>query len=235
MSDWRTDAGVLRGEAYRDSGKLRARASLYDFNEDGFELVPWVLGHVPWPVDGVLLDVGCGPGRYLAEVGGGVGLDLSLGMAREATAVAHTVQGDAQRLPFAHGSVARVLAPHMLYHVPEPALAVAEWRRVLRPGGEAVVVLNDAGHLAELRAQVDGHVGEALLTHEAVPLLESEFDEVVLHPHAGRLLVTDADAVAAYVDSLGASSDQARRWAEAEIASHGHAGIHRRLTTLVAR
>jgi SAM-dependent methyltransferase len=224
-------------DPYADSSRLRARASIYAYNEGGFDLLSWVLGAVDWPVDGPVLDVGCGPGRYLAEVGGGIGLDLSMGMVREATAVdgVSAVQGDAQALPFADGTVARVLAPHMLYHVPEPARAVAEWRRVLRPGGEAVVVLNDAGHLAELRAHVDADQVEAVLTHDAVPLLEAEFDEVVLHAQEGRLLVTDAEAVAAYVDSTGAPSDRARAWAEAEIATHGNAEIHRRLTTIVAR
>jgi hypothetical protein len=128
----------------------------------------------------------------------------------------------------------------MLYHVPQPARAVAEWRRVLRAGGEAVVVLNDVGHLAELRDRVPGHRGEALLTHEAVPLIEAEFDSVVLHPHDGRLQVTDAEAVAAYVASLRAlhgvgDIDSARAWAEQEIQRRGHCEIHTRFTTLVAR
>jgi SAM-dependent methyltransferase len=228
---------VMAGDdAYADSGRLMARASIYAYDESGFELLPWVLGHVPWPVDGLVLDVGCGPGRYLAETGGGIGLDLSLGMVREAGAVDGVlgVQGDAAALPAADGSIARILAPHMLYHVPEPARAVAEWRRVLRSGGEAVVVLNDAGHLAELRAHAEGQV-EALLTDEAIPLLEAVFDEVEVHPHVGRLLVTDAAAVTAYVDSTGRPSDRARDWAQAEIDVHDHVEIHSRFSTLVAR
>jgi SAM-dependent methyltransferase len=226
---------------------------MYDYNEGGFELLPWVLSTVPWPVDGPVLDVGCGPGRYLEAAGGGVGLDLSLGMAQEAGRIpgVAAVQGDVQRLPVASGSVARVLAPHMLYHAPDPAGAVAELRRVLRRGGEAVVVLNDAGHLRELRSQVEEACGEALpwealLTEDAVPLLDAEFDEVDRHPTVGRLLVTDPEAVAAYVGTLASLRgsrgrpwdevvDHTRRWAAEQVEAHGHAAIHSRFSTLVAR
>ena len=39
---------------------------------------------------------------------------------------------------------------HMLYHVPEPARAVAEAARVLRPGGVLLVATNSRRHLAEM-------------------------------------------------------------------------------------
>jgi SAM-dependent methyltransferase len=253
VSDPRTDRARLQEEAYADSGRVQARASIYAFNEDGFELLPWVLGTVTWPCPGPLLDVGCGWGQYLGAAGGGIGLDLSLGMAQEAGRLPGvvTLQADVAALPVAAGSVARVLAPHMLYHVADPARAVAELRRVLRADGEAVVVLNDEGHLAELRGQVEVACGrplrwEALLTHEAVPLLDACFDEVEHRLHAGRLLVSDPEAVATYVDSLEAIQgtetrpwsqvvDHARVWAAGEIAEHGHVEIETRFSTLVAR
>ena len=47
----------------------------------------------------------------------------------------------------------------MLYHVPDIALAAAEARRVLRPGGVFVAVTNGRAHLAELRTLVEAAVG----------------------------------------------------------------------------
>ena len=61
---------------------------------------------------------------------------------------------DATALPLRDGVADLALAPHMLYHVPDPADALRELRRVTRPGGRVVIVLNGAGHLRELRAAV---------------------------------------------------------------------------------
>ncbi len=58
---------------------------------------------------------------------------------------------DATALPLRDGVADLALAPHMLYHVPDPADALRELRRVTRPGGRVVIVLNGAGHLRQLR------------------------------------------------------------------------------------
>ena len=46
---------------------------------------------------------------------------------------------DARRLPFADASFDVVLSAHMLEHLADPGLALAEMRRVLRPGGRIVL------------------------------------------------------------------------------------------------
>jgi ubiquinone/menaquinone biosynthesis C-methylase UbiE len=101
-----------------------------------------------------LLDVGCGTGRFLAAIRtsfGSVataGLDLSpfyLAEARRAlrrwpdTAL---VRGQAETLPAADGSVDLITSVYLLHEVPDAVRAriVAEFARVLRPGGRAVVV-----------------------------------------------------------------------------------------------
>jgi len=102
------------------------------------------------------LDVGCGPGSYLALVRRdhpgvqAVGCDLSPGMAAEASAHASTVVGDAAVLPFPPSTFDAVIAPHMLYHCPDIAAAARELRRVLRDGGAMVAVTNGDDHLREL-------------------------------------------------------------------------------------
>ena len=47
--------------------------------------------------------------------------------------------GDAHHLPFADGSVDVVHAHQVLQHVPGPVRALAEFRRVTRPGGTVAV------------------------------------------------------------------------------------------------
>ena len=109
-----------------------------------------------------ILDVGCGNGRYLDQLrkvrhsGPVVGMDLSAGMlsgVKAAYLEQALAQGDAAKLPFRDGCADVALAMHMLYHVPSPERAVAELRRVVRPGGRALVILNGRDGLAECYAQ----------------------------------------------------------------------------------
>jgi SAM-dependent methyltransferase len=102
--------------------------------------------------DDPVLDVGCGPGlelRALSEAAGlGVGIDRSATMTAAAVVNAPSAvvgRADAQRLPFAAGSFAACHARAVLVHVPEPARAVAEMARCLRPGGRLALSEPDQG------------------------------------------------------------------------------------------
>jgi demethylmenaquinone methyltransferase/2-methoxy-6-polyprenyl-1,4-benzoquinol methylase len=100
-----------------------------------------------------VLDVGCGPGRSLKplalEVGPDgrvVGVDSSTGMVRRAGERARTltvdceaVRADAETLPFPDGSFDRAYTTLALSAMADVDGAVAEVRRVLRPGGRFVV------------------------------------------------------------------------------------------------
>lgn len=44
-------------------------------------------------------------------------------------------------LPFVDGTFDRLIATHVLEHIPEPHLALAEWVRVLKPGGTLSLIL----------------------------------------------------------------------------------------------
>ena len=96
-----------------------------------------------------VLDLGCGTGRHslwLASAGATVtGVDFSEGMLEEARAkpgaeavrfLAHDLQ---QPLPFAAGSFDMVVSGLVLEHLGALGAFFAEARRVLRPGGRAVV------------------------------------------------------------------------------------------------
>jgi SAM-dependent methyltransferase len=102
-----------------------------------------------------LLDLGCGGGRHSAEAarrGATVfAVDMSapdLKAARDRLAevdpeATHSVavRGDALRLPFADGSLDRVIIAEVLEHIPGDEAAMAEIARVLRPGGLVAVTV----------------------------------------------------------------------------------------------
>jgi SAM-dependent methyltransferase len=109
-----------------------------------------------------LLDVGCGPGDAaiaLAEAMAGrgqvVGVDASQVMVDEANhraemagvAAAFRV-GDAQSLEFDDDSFDGCRSERTLQWLTEPQLALAELRRVTRPGGTIVVIDTDWGTFA---------------------------------------------------------------------------------------
>ena len=85
---------------------------------------------------------------------------------------------DARALPLRDASVGALVAIHVLGHLDEPAAALAEWARVLRPGGALVLEVFEAGDARsregaglpnhffaadELRALLAGWRGEVAL------------------------------------------------------------------------
>ncbi len=97
---------------------------------------------------GRVLEVGCGTGRWLAELqplaGQVFGLDLSRGMLRRAQErglpQVALAQGQGGELPFASGSLAMLYSVNALHHFPRPQAYIAEARRLLRPGGVLSVI-----------------------------------------------------------------------------------------------
>ncbi|MDU0478309.1 methyltransferase domain-containing protein [Staphylococcus chromogenes] len=109
---------------------------------------------VPLEAHPAIVEVGAGTGYYLAhalddvENSRGVGLDVSVAAAKR---LAHchpragAIVADAwSRLPFLDNSVDVIVVAF----APRNA---AEFARILKPGGEVVVLTADRGHLSELR------------------------------------------------------------------------------------
>jgi ubiquinone/menaquinone biosynthesis C-methylase UbiE len=107
-----------------------------------------------------VLEVGCGAGHLLARLPAGraVGIDLAdslLARTRKRLGTrAALAQGDAGSLPFAAGSFDRVYCSEVLEHLVDPGAAVAEIRRVLKPGGVAVLSVPNEGLINRLKALV---------------------------------------------------------------------------------
>jgi SAM-dependent methyltransferase len=129
-----------------------------------------------------------------------------------ATAVALAV-ADATALPLPGGAAGLALAMHMLYHVPDPADAVRELRRVTRPGGRAVIGLNGAGHLRQLRAAVAAAAGndpatlvERIGLDDGEILARSFFARVTRHDFVTELQVPASGPLADYLRSTAGTS-----------------------------
>lgn len=101
-----------------------------------------------------LLDLGCGTGANLSLAGAGVrkvGIDIHVeelgpGM----------LQGDATSLPLRSSTVDVVLALDVLEHVDDD-VALAEVRRVLRPGGRFIATVPAMPSLWSVRDEAAGH------------------------------------------------------------------------------
>lgn len=89
-----------------------------------------------------MLDAGCGTGLNLATLPpGSVGLDLNprnLDLIRTRLSDKVAVQGDVEAMPFESDQFGTVVCTEVLEHVPFPATALKEIRRVLRPGGTLI-------------------------------------------------------------------------------------------------
>lgn len=96
-----------------------------------------------------VLEVGCGPGALLERLQGlapharlvGVEPDGELAaLARARVPHAEVLDGTAEHLPLADGSVDVAVARFVFQHLANPVAAARELRRVLRPGGLAAVI-----------------------------------------------------------------------------------------------
>lgn len=226
------DQAYLRDEQYRDGQKLTDRARLHvEYRTAPVPWLDWVGTHLELFEGAAVLEAGCGTGWLWDEstfdIPPGVELtltDLSQGMVDEAvTRAAATgrfgmVDGqpaDLQRLPFDDASYDRVIANHMLYHLPDPARGVAELARLVRPGGAAITATNGREHLRELsEIQVEvfgpGSVDETMEVFNpdnGFSMLRRHFTDVRYIAYPDMLRCTDPEVVLAYMCSFPPGED----------------------------
>jgi ubiquinone/menaquinone biosynthesis C-methylase UbiE len=148
-----------------------------------------------------VVDVGCGSGRAVGELAGrgvrAVGVDVDpemIQIARGRWPDAEFHVGDATALPLGDGSVTGYRADKVLHVLPEPAEAVVEARRVLRPGGRAVLVGQDWDTMvidsddpvrtrALVHARADGMASPWVARRYRNLLLDNGFTDVTVEVH----------------------------------------------------
>lgn len=231
------DQTYLRDVQYVDAANLTARWSLHSrYSTAATPWMTWVHSHLGLERGNAVLDAGCGPGYLWADpaatVPAGVQLtlaDLSPGMVAaavertKATARFAGVAGreaDLQRLPFDDGQFDRVVALHMLYHLPDPEVGVAELARVVRSGGRTVVATSGRRHLRELWAVYHevfdysplDDIVDVFGIENGFPILREQYARVAWFAYDDTLVCTDPDDVVAYLLSgvPGPATDEER-------------------------
>lgn len=159
-----------------------------------------------------VVDAGCGSGRAVAELAErgarAVGVDLDpemIAVARERWPAGEFHVGDACELPLETGSVSYYRADKVLHMLDDPARAVAEARRVLAPGGRAVLLGQDWDTIAIdsdepettrrlVHAKADSFPSPRVARRYRNLLLDAGFTDPVVEVHTG--VFTDDTALA---------------------------------------
>lgn len=132
------------GEEVNYEEKRRFRYALQDYQHDTF--------HFDNFAGKMVLEVGCGAGIDSAEFARNGATMVSAdfthaatvstrALFKEANLPARIVQADATRLPFRDNTFDCVYSFGVLHHIPAIEKALAEIKRVLKPGGQVMVML----------------------------------------------------------------------------------------------
>jgi ubiquinone/menaquinone biosynthesis C-methylase UbiE len=198
------------------SSNLSKRHAIHAWNTHSQGWFSWVRDRLP--KTGKVLEVGAGSGELWCQPDhDNAGLDLVLtdfspAMCGDLRTVpgATVHQCDACELPFENDTFDAVVANHMLYHVDDPDRALAEFARVVRPGGEVFVALNGMDHLDELFA-IGEQIGRpsiirkvAKVTAEnAASYLEKHLATISAERFPGIFEVPTSQPVLDYLESVG--------------------------------
>ncbi|WP_435179014.1 class I SAM-dependent methyltransferase [Halorussus sp. AFM4] len=260
MADWLEDADVL-AEQYADAENLNDRIALHErYSVAERDFRAWQFDQFDLPADARVLGVGVGPAelwvanRDRVPDGWDVVLtDFSPGMAAEARRnLGDAGSGDrfdfgvadAASLPFADDSFDAATAHHMLYHVPDREAALAEFRRVLRPGGRLYATTNGEDNMAAVYDVLESVTGErpgrgtGFRLENGREQLAAVFDDATLREYDDALEVTDPDALVAYAlsrDDVDESLAPELREAFADRFEDGSLRVEKSVGMFVAR
>jgi ubiquinone/menaquinone biosynthesis C-methylase UbiE len=187
-----------------------------------------------------VLDIGCGTGVFATRLREAFpdfeiyGIDLvadmiKVGQSRWRMHSEHLlpVQADSERLPFGPGSFDMVTCANSFHHYPRQHRAVAEMRRVLKPGGRLMIVDGYRDHpwgwliYDVCVAAVEGAVHHASRKRFRELTSSAGFDSVTQWVHWGLapFLLTEATVAA---ETTARVPVPHFRVAEVETQRHGH-------------
>jgi arsenite methyltransferase len=188
-----------------------------------------------------ILDAGCGPGFYVAEIlervgaeGSVAGVDASEPMLAvaakrcEGRGSVEFHQGDVTALPVGEAEFDRALSVQVLEYVADIPAALGELLRVLKPGGRVVIWdvdwatvswhSEDPERMRRFLRAWDEHLADPSLPGTlAARMREAGFDDVEMEGHVFATTDVDEDSYAGALVPLMAGfvgTDEARDWAE---------------------
>ena len=221
------EGGFVKSQ-YGTSDNLDARSALHArFSTNPYGWFRWVYEQFDLRPGNCALELGCGTDELWARNAERLPLDvrflltdLSQGMLERAAQTLADLRMavtfapvDAQHLPYPDGRFDVVIANHMLYHVPDRALALAEIARVLAPGGRFYATTIGQAHMAELRT-LSGALGPGLERFGGRPLAGFTLEDgpaqvarvlagVEVRRYPDELRVTAIEPLLAYYRSMG--------------------------------
>lgn len=216
-------------QQYGTSTNLQARIAIHErFSTNQQDWVDWLWETMQLPKQGRVLELGGGTGRLWHEQRNHLGQlqisfsDHSLGMLHTAKTQLSALdqfnfsQIDAHYVPFADASFDVVIANHMLYHVADQALALAEIRRVLKSNGTFFAATNGNQHMHEIKELIQAVDPSADITpfslsfnlENGAELLQTQFAQVERIDFENNLAVTEVEPIVAYVRSTQRLSEE---------------------------
>lgn len=204
---------------------LRVRMDIHaKYTTPPTDLVTWALNAVQWRGDERVLDVGCGPGRWyhplLQKVPGVdyTGMDRFEAMLNGHPALARVMTGDIARIPFPDHSFDVVMANHMLFFIEDLDGALAECKRVLRPGGLLMATTNSNQNMPELQVllkravtllvppnslynNIPASPSDRFSLEVGTRILARHFGAVVRYDLPGALIFNQADPLLNYLET----------------------------------
>jgi len=228
------DQTYLQNEQYHTAANLDARIALHKhFSTNRYQLPRWLFDQFAVPNKGAVLEVGAGSGNIWRENADRTPADwqmlltdFSPGMLRQTRDVlavlphARFAVADAQALPLPDAAFDTVIANFMLYHVPDRSKAIAEFRRVLKPGGRLYAATNGGGHLRELHELLvrfgqnlemwGGSATSGFSLENGGEQLAAYFTDVTLHRYEDAIVVEETTPVVDYITSFASLHDQQR-------------------------
>lgn len=207
------------------SQSLRVRQEIYErYSVPRVDFPLWVLERIEWRGDERVLDVGCGPGTYYTTLRQKwpdvryYGLDFADEMLKQHPAPTRLSMASAEALPYESGTFDVVMANHMLFLLDDPARAIQEFRRVLKPNGIVLTSTNSLQTMPEIQALMrralvllgvsgKGQIQPPLMPHHTFALengtrlLAQQFYAVVRYDLPTQLVFPALEPIMAYLES----------------------------------
>ena len=232
------------------TGRLAARIAVHSYGTNPQSWWSWLATRLPR--DGAVLEVGAGTGELWRQLTPPADLTLADFSAAMCAGLPgpRVVRCDAVALPFPAGSFDTVIANHMLYHLDDPAAALREFARVLRPGGRVALATNGTDHMAELDAVALAVGRPGLIRFAAHSDFTAEhgvahvarfFTGVATERYLCDLAIPTADPVVEYLDSMAdppltpGERAVARAFAESRIDADGAYRVGKNSVLITAR